>query len=69
MTNKNMNGPMGRFHCSYEETIVLLMYSDGVFLLVYHQVVLKALDPVFEIEDPYAYNIQGNGTLTRRPLS
>lgn len=26
------------------------------------QVVLKALDPVFEIEDPYAYNIQGNET-------
>lgn len=29
-------------------------------LLSFHQVVLKALDPVFEIEDPYAYNIQGN---------
>lgn len=28
--------------------------------LLFHQVVLKALDPVFEIDDPYAYNIQGN---------
>lgn len=27
---------------------------------LFHQVVLKALDPVFEIDDPYAYNIQGN---------
>lgn len=40
----------------------MLMSSDG-FPLGRHQVVLKALDPVFEIEDPYAYNIQGNQML------
>lgn len=39
-----------------------MIVSDG-FPLGHHQVVLKALDPVFEIEDPYAYNIQGKQTL------
>lgn len=35
-------------------------------LLFFRQVVLKALDPVFEIEDPYAYSIQGSENTANR---
>ncbi|XP_047189486.1 laminin subunit beta-4 isoform X2 [Scophthalmus maximus] len=56
-------------HCLCEYTIYCRNLSEdtevneNVFFFV-HQVVLKALDPVFEIQNPYAPNIQDLITLT-----